>query len=189
MAMNPGTQGYLLPCGRDVEMIWERLPEAETGVVDEHELSCPYCGQARIGLAAVRDVAAELARDDAEPSPGLTGRIMSAVRADLRRRELLPLAYTDLGPVRISERAVAAVLRFAADSVAGVRARRCRVKMAVTEDNERTLTVEMGIAVSYRAFAAGALSLVRQRVSAAAASRIGSRVIQLDLTVTDLYDA
>ena len=78
---------------------------------------------------------------------------------------------------------------FAADGVPGVRARRCQVSAAAAANGEVALTVELGIAVSYGAFAADALDVVRERVSAAAASRIGTRVDRLDLTVTDLYDA
>jgi hypothetical protein len=189
MAVNPATQDYLLPCGRDVETVWERLSQAGAVPADEHELSCPHCRQARVGLIAVRDATVELISDDAQPSPGLTGRIMSAVRADVRRRDLLPLPTSEPGPLRVSEQAVAAVLRFAADSVPGVRARRCRVSASATGDGAVLLTVELGIAVSYRTFGAHALAVVRERVGAAAASRIGSRVHRLDLTVTDIYDA
>ncbi|HEY1916496.1 MAG TPA: Asp23/Gls24 family envelope stress response protein [Streptosporangiaceae bacterium] len=188
MAMNPATQEYLLPCGRDVETVWERLADVEAGRADEHELACPHCRQARAGLLAVRAATQELISDDAEPSASLTGRIMSAVRADVRRRDLLPLPTAEPGPLRISEQAVAAVLRFAADGVPGVRARRCRVSVADTK-GEVALTIELAIAVSYGAFAADALDVVRERVIAAAARRIGIRVDRLDLTVTDLYDA
>jgi uncharacterized alkaline shock family protein YloU len=192
MAMNPATQDdYLLPCGRDVETVWERLADQteQAEQPDEHELTCPHCRQVRTGLLAVRAATEELITDDAEPSAGLTGRIMSAVRADVRRRELLPLATAEPGPLRISEQAVAAVLRFAADSVPGVRARRCRVTATVAANGEVGLTIDLAIAVSYGAFAADALDVVRERVSAAATGRIGPRVDRLDLTVTDLYDA
>jgi uncharacterized alkaline shock family protein YloU len=189
MAMNPATQDYLLPCGRDVESVWERLADVEAGLADEHELACLHCRQARAGLLAVRAATEELISDAAEPSVSLTGRIMSAVRADVRRRDLLPLPSTEPSPLRISEQAVAVVLRFAADSVPGVRARRCRVSASVAANGEVALTVELAIAVSYGAFAADALDVVRERVNAAVASRIGTRVHRLDLTVTDLYDA
>jgi len=190
MAVNPATQeDYQLPCGREVELIWARLAEIEAGQADEHELTCPYCTQVRAGLLAVRDATAAAIEDDAQPSAGLTGRIMSAVRADVRRRDLLPLASTGAGPLRVSEQAVAAVLRFAADGVPGVRARRCHVTTTAGPDGTVLLTVDLGVAVSYRAFTADALATVRERVAAAATARIGPPVLRLDLTVTDLYDA
>jgi hypothetical protein len=198
MAVNPETQGYLLPCGRDVETVWERLADVAAGRGDEHDLTCPDCRDARASLNALRDVTGELVADTTEPAPHLTGRIMSAVRAEVRRRhDMLPLPTTEPGLVRISEHAVAAVLRFAADSVAGVRARRCRVhelrvRAADPGDGEESgpvLVVELSVAVSYQSFAWRALDLVRERVAAAAATRIGSELHRLDLIVEDVYGA
>ncbi len=196
MAVNPETQGYLLPCGRDVETVWERLADVEAGRGDEHDLTCPDCRDARASLIALREVTGELLADTAEPAPHLTGRIMSAIRAEVRRRhDMVPLSTAEPGRVRVSEHAVAAVLRFAADSVAGVRARRCRVHehrvpapdTSGGEEGEPMLVVELSVAVSYQSFAWRALDLVRERVATAAATRIGPRVHRLDLVVEDVY--
>jgi hypothetical protein len=190
MAVNPETQGYLLPCGRDVETVWDRLADVEAGRVDEHDLTCPDCRDARASLIAMREMTGELLADNAQPTPHLTGRIMSAVRAEVRRRhDMVPLTTPRPGRVRISEQAVAAVLRFAADNVAGVRARRCRVRASDTggAEGELVLDVELSIAVSYQHFNWRALDLVRERVAAAAATRIGPRMQRLDLIVEDLY--
>jgi hypothetical protein len=191
MAMNPAAQSYTLSCGRDVETVWERLAEVEAGLADEHELTCAYCRDARESLVALREVTGELVGDTAEPSLDLTGRIMSAVRAEVRRRhDMVSLPTAEPGRAQVSEHAVAAVLRFAADGVAGVRARRCRVRAAdIGSDGERVLEVELSVAVSYRGFVRGALDVVRERVSAAAATRIGPRLHHLDLIVEDVYDA
>jgi hypothetical protein len=208
MAVNPETQGYLLPCGRDVETVWERLADVEAGRGDEHDLTCPDCRDARASLLTLREMTGELLADTAEPAPHLTSRIMAAVRAEVRRRhDMLPLPTEDPGLVRVSEHAVAAILRFAADSVAGVRARRCRVHdfrvttakpgadltggtsgdIGVGEEGELMFVVELTVAVSYRSFAWRSLDLVRERVTAAAATRIGPRVHRLDLIVEDVY--
>ncbi|MET0133801.1 MAG: Asp23/Gls24 family envelope stress response protein [Kibdelosporangium sp.] len=206
MAVNPETQGYLLPCGRDVETVWERLAVVEAGQGDEHDLTCPDCRDARASLTALREVTGELLADTAEPTQHLTGRIMAAVRAEVRRRhDMVPLPTAEPGRVRVSEHAVAAVLRFAADSVAGVRARRCRVhtfrqhsarqhsarqhSADLGEDGEPMLVVELGVAVSYQSFAWRALDLVRERVTTAAATRIGPRLHRLDLIIEDVYGA
>jgi hypothetical protein len=196
MAVNPETQGYLLPCGRDVETVWERLADVEAGGGDGHDLTCPDCREARASLNALREVTGELLADTAEPAPHLTGRIMGAIRAEVRRRhDMVPLPTAEPGSVRISEHAVAAVLRFAADSVAGVRARRCRVQHFpvttgdVGEEGEPMLVVELSVAVSYPSFALGALDIVRERAIAAAATRIGPRLHRLDLVIEDVYGA
>lgn len=189
--MSQTTEGYQLPCGRDVETVWARLDEVDAGRADAHELDCPHCRAARESLRVLRSLTDELIADESAPSPGLTGRIMSAVRAEVRRGDLVRLPPGEPGGARVSEAAIAAVLRFAADQVPGVRARRCRVRAVddLADDppgEEQAIEVRMSIAVSYRHFA-GALDLVRERVAAAATSRIGVRLARLDLTVDDVY--
>jgi uncharacterized alkaline shock family protein YloU len=110
---------------------------------------------------------------------------MAAVRADVRRRDLLPLPTSEPGRVRISDQVVAAVLRFAADTVPGVRARRCRVSHV--DGTGHDVRVVMSLAVHYPEFTAGALDEVRERVTAAADARIGLRLTELELVVEDLY--
>lgn len=182
MAVNRANEDYLLPCGRDVEQVWQRLDE-----VDAHERGCSYCQATRESLTVLRGLTQELAEDTGGPSLDLTGRIMAAVRADVRRHDLLPLPTPEPGTVRVSAHAVAAVLRFAADGVPGVRARRCRV--ATMDSDGLAITVEMSVAVSYRGFVRRALDDVRARVAAAAEARIGVRLERLDLILDDLYDA
>lgn len=182
MAVNRANEDYLLPCGRDVEQVWQRLDE-----IDAHERDCSYCQATRESLTVLRSLTQELTEDTEGPSLDLTGRIMAAVRADVRRHDLLPLPTPEPGAVRVSAHAVAAVLRFAADGVHGVRARHCRV--STTDSDDLGMTVEMSVAVSYRGFARHALDDVRARVAAAAEARIGVRLERLDLILDDLYDA
>ncbi|MFC4856874.1 Asp23/Gls24 family envelope stress response protein [Actinophytocola glycyrrhizae] len=177
MAVN---QGYALPCGRDVEDVWQHLDGG-----DEHDRTCPHCQGARQSLTVLRDLTRELAEDDAAPSMNLTDRIMSAVRADLRRHELLGPATAE-GGVRVSAQAVAAVLRFAADGVDGVRARGCRVTEVPGDD--LAIEVDMAVAVEFGLFALAALDEVRTRVASAAAAQVGVRLARFDVTVADLYD-
>ncbi|MEV6907408.1 Asp23/Gls24 family envelope stress response protein [Amycolatopsis sp. NPDC051071] len=186
MAMNHATQDYLLPCGRDVEEVWDRLDEVDAGRADAHELDCPHCRATHESLRVLRGLTRELADDDAEPSPDLTGRIMAAVRAEVRRRELVPLASAEPGEVQVSDQAVAAVLRFAADTVDGVRARHCRVRRSA--EDELAVDVELRLAIA-RDFDGDSLDVVRERVTAAAGARIGLRLARLDLVVEDIYDA
>jgi hypothetical protein len=188
VAVSETTDGYLLPCGQDVDRVWQRLAAVEAGQADEHEATCPHCGAARRSLTMLRDLTGELAAERPTPSIDLTGRIMAAVRAEVRRHDPLPLDVAESGGVLVSARAVAAVLRFAADRVDGVRARRCRVT-AAQDAGELVFDVEMSVAVSYRGFARHALDEVRVRLRAAADARVGIRLGRLDLILDDLYDA
>jgi hypothetical protein len=187
MAVN---QGYELPCDRDLELVWERLDIVGEGLADEHELTCPHCRTARESLLALREATAELVLETEQPPPDLVGRIMSAVRAEVRRGQMVSLPTTEAGLVEVSEQAVAVVLRYAADAVGGVRARRCRVRtVGLGDAGESLVEVELTLAVSVRAAGGSAmLDLVRTRVSAAAAARVGLRLVKLDLLVDDIYE-
>jgi hypothetical protein len=175
---------YELPCERDVEQVWERLDAVGAGLADEHELTCPHCRAARESLLALREATSELVAEVDAPSPDLFGRIMSAVRAEVRRGQLLPLPSPEPGTVEVSEQAVAAVLRYAADTVDGIRARRCRIRDigGGVVEVELTLAVKLGNATGGEA-----LAKVRERVTAAAAARVGLTLAKLDLLVDDIF--
>jgi len=176
---------YELPCERDVEQVWDRLDAVGAGLADEHELTCPHCRAARESLLALREATTELVAEDDVPSPDLFGRIMSAVRAEVRRDRMVRLPTPEPGFVEVSEQAVAAVLRYAADTVDGVRARRCRVRTGA----DGVVEVELTLAVSLRNATGGeALAKVRERVTAAAAARVGLTLAKLDLLVDDVFE-
>lgn len=187
MAVN---QGYELPCDRELEQVWARLDAVGEGLADEHELTCPHCRTARESLLALREATQELVAETEQPTPDLLGRIMSAVRAETRRGHMLSLPTPEPGMVEVSEQAVAVVLRYAADAVGGVRARRCRVRtIGLGEAGESLVEVELTLAVSmHNAAGEETLNRVRERVSAAAAARVGLRLVDLDLVVDDIYE-
>ncbi|HUQ61741.1 Asp23/Gls24 family envelope stress response protein [Lentzea sp.] len=175
------TSDYVLPCGRDVEQVWEVVD-----LSDSHTRSCPHCAAVRESLLVLRASTEEMVREEVEPPSDLVSRVMSAVRADVRRSDVVPLPGDGLA--RISTRAVAAVLRYAADGVDGVRARGCRV----TEAPESTaadpvIEVELGIAIT-AGVTAEAYEEVRRRVLAAGSARIGVRLARLDLVVSDVLE-
>ncbi|GAA1979898.1 Asp23/Gls24 family envelope stress response protein [Amycolatopsis minnesotensis] len=182
---------YELPCERDLEQVWERLDEVGAGRADEHELSCPHCRTARESLQALRAATDELVAEADQPSPDLVGKIMSAVRAEVRRGHMMRLPSPEPGVVEVSEQAVAVVLRFAADAVTGIRARRCRVRtVGIGDGGEAIVEVDLTLAVSLRNVTGSeALTEVRERVSAAAAARVGLRLERLNLIVDDVYEA
>jgi len=181
--------GHRLPCGRLVEEVFDAL---EAGRTDEHSRTCPHCATAQRSLTALMAATQALIEDDpAEPPPNLLDRIMQAVRAEGRRGAALPLLPPDdeqavAGPVDISPQAVAAVVRYATDTVAGVRARSCRV--AVDPEDPRALRIELTVALRYGAGqAADLVAAVRSRVAAALEGQVGVRTSVLDLQIADLW--
>ncbi|MFD3743334.1 Asp23/Gls24 family envelope stress response protein [Nocardia sp. NPDC058633] len=187
MAVTHSTDNdYLLPCGRGLEQVWERLDDGDT---DAHESSCPHCAAARESLLTLRSATRELIEEPDPPPPDLFGRIMSAVRADVRRGRTLGVDTPHPGAIQVSEQAVAVVLRFAADTVDGVRARGCRVQSSDTDENgEQVIAVDMSLSVRHGGPSIDDIvSVVRARVGAAATARIGVRLGAFDVTVVDIY--
>jgi hypothetical protein len=189
MAVNDITDGYALPCGRGLEDLWARLQAGDRLVdQDEHERNCPHCQAAGGSLRMLNEATRQLADEPIAPRPALIDRIMSAVRAEARRGEMVPLP-TRGGPIGVSEQAIAVVLRFAADGVPGVRARRCTVRTrSVDEQGSGVIDVELSLALRYGVGPAEQiLAEVRARVAAAAAVVVGIRVDTCDLRLEDLY--
>lgn len=176
------TSDYVLPCGRDVEEVWEAID-----LSDEHTRSCPHCAAVRESLLVLRAATEEMVREEIEPPFDLVSRVMSAVRADARRSDVVPLPGDGLA--RISTRAVAAVLRYAADGVDGVRARACRVAEAPESTvSDPVIEVELSIAITAGLVTHQVYDEVRRRVLAAASARIGVRLARLDLVVADVLE-
>jgi len=183
VAVSSRVDGHLLRCGRLVEDI---LDDLEAGRLDDHAMVCEHCSTARRSLESLSEATQALVEDSAEPPPALLDRIMQAARAELRRGEVLCLP-SELGPADVSERAVAAVLRYAADTVSGVRARSCRVTMDPGRD-VGTVRIHLSLSLRYRAGPAEQLLIaVRRRVAATLAGQVGLRAETIDLEVVDLW--
>ncbi|MET9486449.1 Asp23/Gls24 family envelope stress response protein [Nocardia sp. NPDC006630] len=182
-------EDYLLPCGRGLERVWERLDSVQNGGGDAHEATCVHCRTARDSLLGLRTATQELIDEPDPPPSDLVERIMSAVRAELRRGQALGLPTPHAGMVAVSEQAAAVVLRFAADSVPGVRARRCRISnVGIGPEGETVVHISMTIAVHVNGDGVqGLVPKVRERVTAAASARTGLLVGRLDIAIVDVY--
>jgi hypothetical protein len=185
VAMNPDTgseiaeEPHPLQCGRSVEDVWAEL---EVGRIGEHTPGCPHCTTARASLEQLAEATRELVDDPVEPPPGLFDRILDAVRADLGASRAVPLPVPG---VDISTHALAAVLRYAVDTVPGLRAHRCRVEPIA--DDPEAVRVWMSVSMDYHAGRVDALDTVRARIRAALSDRIGLDLAGLDLELVDLW--
>jgi hypothetical protein len=187
MAVNHATDVYALPCERLLDDVAAAMQAGQPP--DEHERNCPHCRMAREGLRALWEATRLLVDEPVEPPPGLTERIMSAVRAEVRRPSMVALPPTELGPVKVSEQAIAVVLRYAADTVDGVRARRCAIRRAGRDEHGMAvLSVELSLALAYGTGPADqVLAAVRRRVAELAGARIGVRIAACDLVLEDVF--
>lgn len=170
-----------LPCGRSVEQVWT---EMESGAISAHTAGCPHCSTARDSLDQLAEATRHLVADPIEPPPGLLDRILGAVRADFVPPDPIPLPPAE-GGVDISTRALAAVLRYAVDTVAGLRAHRCRIEPVVGAPD--FVHVRMSVSLNYHTGRADALDQARGRIRAALSERIGLGLGELDLEVSDVW--
>ncbi|RJQ66485.1 Asp23/Gls24 family envelope stress response protein [Pseudonocardiaceae bacterium YIM PH 21723] len=167
-----------LACGRALDEVWDQLDHPT-----EHGRTCAHCTKARESLLLLREATGLLVEEPDPPALDLTSKIMAAVRADVRRKEMFDLPGTGID---ISEQAIARVIRAAADQVPGVRARRCVVRVSV-QDDRLALSVDLSVAVAYESVIQDAVDQVRLRAIAACEQRIGIRLSELSVLVEDIY--
>ncbi|MDQ0734860.1 Asp23/Gls24 family envelope stress response protein [Arthrobacter agilis] len=188
-----------LGCGRIIDDVWASIDQPPTA----HEQTCPDCQSARLALHHLETVTESLRerdRDDPALQPGIRVKeaIMMVARAEVRRSRRTPLATTALGVIDISEQALSGLIRFAASTLPGVRARRCTITStqtapqsaaepaaAVDAENVRiTLTVAISSGVRIPA----TMDLLRERVNAVVQAQTSITMQQIDIIVEDLYD-
>lgn len=179
-----------LSCGRSIDDVWSHVD----GVPDEHERSCPYCLEARARLLRLSDATADLRTAEAvdpalQPEPDFTASVMSLVRAEVRRGQTLPLDDDEDPGLTISEQAVVSLVWAAADTVVGIRARRCRVR-PVERDPESSgptqVDIDLAIAVQPQTSLRAVTDQLRTRVAALVDAEAGLRVRRVDLVVEDV---
>ncbi len=183
MAVKGVDDAYPLPCGQDAAILWEHVT---LGELDEHELECEHCQAASAGFRALLEATGELTEADVAPPRDLTERIMRAVRTERRRDAFLPVALTDLGPIRVAAQAAAVVVRFAADQAAGVAARSCSVEQ-VADGPDGWCVVRLELALRYGVDGMAAVARARELIDAAARELAGFEPARIDITVVDVW--
>ena len=198
-----------LGCGRLVDDVWERLDRPP----DAHERSCPFCTDARADLQRLALATRQLIETDAHDAglqigPQVKTAIMTIARSEVRRARRIPLEPPPAGeveaPLSISEQAVVALVRAAADEIPGVRARRCNVEIdkatlrmapstlpptAAGSRSPITLRVQLRVAVAAGTAIPSLVRQVRARVNRQVLRRVGISVSGVDVEVEDVYDA
>ncbi|WP_049830325.1 hypothetical protein [Arthrobacter sp. RIT-PI-e] len=187
-----------LGCGRDLDEVWASIDEPPSA----HEQHCEDCRSARASLhhlASVTDSMREKDRTDPELQPGTRVReaIMMVARAEVRRGRRAPLARTGFGAVDISEQALTALIRFAASTLPGVRARRCSISTtgpggtrAPSGDpvDVTDVRITLRVALPSTMRIPPAMVSLRERVGAIVQSQTSITMKQIDIVVEDLYD-
>lgn len=185
-----------LGCGRRIDDLWEAIDRPP----NNHEKNCHDCQQARVALYNLASVTEAMrgqdpGRDDLQPSGRVKETIMMVARAEVRRGHRIQLAKTDAGTIQISAQALAALARFSADSLPGVRARRCSIDpfapggqsgAPIVESSDIRITLK--VAVSSALSIPSTMETLRERVIAVVSAQVDLNSRQIDVIVEDLYD-
>jgi uncharacterized alkaline shock family protein YloU len=168
-----------LPCGRDLADLYEHL---STGALDAHEQACPGCRQAADAFAPALQAVMSLAAQKPEPPAGFVESVMARIRADIRRTRYLALAAESPSTLTITERAAAAIMSGAADTIPGVASRGCRFPTPHDPTH-----VAISISLHYGLHAATTADQVRTTLRKAARTQLGIRLRQIDVSIDDVH--
>ena len=183
-----------LGCGRSIDEIWATI-DLPPGA---HESGCVQCQTARASLEQLAEATRALRLDDSNdaglrPRSGVKDAIMATARSEVRRGSRIPLHRSGDGIIAISEQAFTSVVRFAADTLPGVHARRCHVEFPAASGDESAadtagLRVNLRIAVAAGTDIPDAAETLRLRIISMIAAHVGVSAGTIDILVEDLYD-
>lgn len=175
MAMNPPCDR--LACGRAINTLHDHVV---AGAPDEHQRSCPHCRQTAAALAFLHRAAELMRAEPIRPPPGFLNAVMSRVRAEPHSSRTLPLPADPPLHLSISEHAASALLAIVAETVPGVKVRRCG--FPVPTDHGK---VQVHLSLRYATLAAA--DRVRRAIRAAARDQLGVELHTVDIEVDDVH--
>lgn len=178
-----------LGCGTAIDEIWESIDQPP----NEHQAGCPQCQAARASLQQLVEMTQDLRSQDVEapserPSDRVKLAVMRVAKAEVRRGRRLTVVEDSDGGIEISEQTLAAVVRFACDTVPGVHARRCQVMLDSTGATSRAVAVMVRVALHSQIDMGSTTAQVRTRVRAVLSAQAGLQAERVDVLVEDLYD-
>jgi len=183
MAVN--LTGDRLPCGHDIDQLWDHLVR---GAPDEHARSCEHCQAALAEIRPLHTAISALAAEPVRPPADLRAKVMAAVRARMAAAPRIALPGPAGNRLVISEHAAAIILRAAGDTVDGVRARSCRLPPDA-HDMSTDTDLKLSISLRFDMPVLAAARAVRVAVRTAARAQLGLTLGRIDIDVVDVHIA
>jgi uncharacterized alkaline shock family protein YloU len=192
-----------MPCGAEMDLLFEQVADGHAAELDDHQRDCVYCQAALGELSLLWAPVAERAASPVAAPPGLTAAVMSQIR-QLVRDVWYTLQTTDLGVIRIAARIVAAKARDAAHTVPGVRValgRSTRTRLAALAEQAtfkhrhphaavgvlgRTAVVDLAVAVQYGEPVHEVARNIQKQVIKALRENIGLQTVHVNVNVDDI---
>ena len=192
-----------LPCGADMDVLFEQVADGDAAGLDEHQRHCVHCRAALGELSVLWAPVAERAATPVTAPPGLTAAVMAQIRV-LVRDVWYTLQTTELGVIRIAARIVAALARDAARTVPGVRVvlgRSTHSKLAALAEQAtfahrhpdaavgvlgRTAVVDLAVAVQYGAPVHEVARNIQNQVITTLRENIGLQTVNVNVNIDDV---
>jgi uncharacterized alkaline shock family protein YloU len=192
-----------MPCGAEMDLLFEQVADGHAAELDDHQRDCVYCQAALGELSLLWAPVAERAASPVAAPPGLTAAVMNQIR-QLVRDVWYTLQTTDLGVIRIAARIVATKARDAAHTVPGVRValgRSTRTRLAALAEQAtfkhrhphaavgvlgRTAVVDLAVAVQYGEPVHEVAHNIQKQVIKALRENIGLQTVQVNVNVDDI---
>jgi uncharacterized alkaline shock family protein YloU len=192
-----------LPCGSDVDHLFEQVAAGRAGDRDAHQRDCVHCQAALGELASLWSPVSEAAAAPVPAPPGLVAAVMSQIRI-LARDIWYTLEITEIGVVRIAARIVAALARDCARTIPGVRValgRSTQGRLAELAEKAtfghrhphaavgvlgRTAVVDLAVAVSYDQPVHEVARNIQRHVTATLRDQAGLQSVTVNVTVDDI---
>jgi uncharacterized alkaline shock family protein YloU len=192
-----------LPCGAEVDLLFEQAADGRGTDLDAHQRQCVHCQAAIAEFTTMWEPVTELATRLVSGPPGLAAAVMSQIRV-LVRDVWYTLQVTDLGPVRIAARIVAALARDSARRVPGVRValgRSSHGRLAALAERAtfshrhphaavgvlgRTAVVDLAVAVSYGDPCHRVAEDIQRNVIAELRDMVGLKTVTVNVTIDDV---
>ena len=173
-------------CGRTANRVWQDMDQPP----DSHTRTCPGCREARLYLEALSTATSALRSHDLRhpalrPPYSLAKTVLEVACTQARGGIRFQLAGALQGSIDISEAALTCIVRDAALSMGGVRARRCRIEQPA--GNGHGLVIHLRTAVAPGLDICKAMALLRLHIRDAVEASVGIVPDTVHLTVEDLY--
>jgi uncharacterized alkaline shock family protein YloU len=192
-----------LPCGAEVDPLFEQVADGRAADRDSHQRDCVHCQAAIAEFTAVWAPVAETATTPVPAPPGLTAAVMSQIRV-LIRDVWYTLQTTEDRVIRIAARIVGALARDSARMVPGVRVALGRstystiaalAERATFQHRHphaavgvlgRTAVVDLAVAVTYGDPVHEVARDIQQHVTATLRDHIGLKTVTVNVFVDDV---
>jgi hypothetical protein len=178
-------QNERLPCGVALETLLTQIADQHPVEDPAHQDSCPYCQTALRRLQTGWDDLQTVFRQPVTIPEGLTGRIMTQVRALASYiADSLLLGYPR-GETRISHTVVGALVQRLAARVPGVVFASARLHPQEPRHPRRVI-IALRIVVAFGPAIEGVVDAVRENLRRRIPALTGAELDRIDITISDI---